>query len=211
MHPRQKEIIWTSDLAYAVGLITTDGCLYANGRTFDFTSKDRDLVETFCNCLKIENRIGTKRNGHGTSTCWRVQFGNIVLYKFLLEVGLMPNKSKRLKELNIPNEFFFDFLRGHLDGDGSIKRYQDPIWPKSTRLYVVFISASSPHLVWIKEKIEELLGSSGFIQFHSGIYTLTFSKHNSIKLLNCLYPNDNVPCLKRTFDIAKDFLTMPRW
>ncbi len=211
MRPRQEEIIWTSDLAYAVGLITTDGCLSSDGRHLDFTSNDKDLIETFRKCLGINNKIGQKKNGPKTSVSWRVQFGDIALYNWLLDIGLMPNKSKRLRSLSIPDEFFFDFLRGHLDGDGSIKRYQDPIWPKSTRLYVVFLSASPRHLLWLKEKIEDLVGTSGSIRVGTRVYSLTFSKHDSIKLLNKVYPNAGVPRLKRKFDIAKEFLTMPRW
>ena len=209
MHPRQKEIIWTPELAYVVGLITTDGNLSPDGRHLNFTSNDRDLMETFEKCLGINNKIVRKKNGAGQANAWSLQFGNVTLYKWLEEIGLMPNKSKRLKTLAIPNEFFFDFLRGHLDGDGSIKRYNDPIWPKSIRLYIVFLSASPIHLLWLKEKINELIGIFGFIQTGPGVYKLTYSKHNSIKLLNKIYPNFDVPCLQRKFAIAKEFLTAP--
>ena len=34
----------------------------------------------------------------------------------------MPNKTYKITELKIPNEFEIDFLRGFIDGDGSIWR-----------------------------------------------------------------------------------------
>ncbi len=135
MRPKPKEILWSPDTAYAIGLITTDGNLSPDGRHFDFTSKDRDLVQTLKKCLGLINRIGTKKNSAG-QVYFRIQFGSVIFYKWLVNIGLMPNKSKRLKSLKILKHVFFDFLRGHLDGDRSIKRYNDPVYPKSIRLYV---------------------------------------------------------------------------
>jgi hypothetical protein len=207
-HPKQSNVVWTPELAYAVGLITTDGCLSPNGRNIDFTSKDWNLIETFKKCLHLTNKIGTKKNGHGQIS-FRVQFGNILFYRWLQEIGLTPRKSKILGPLAVPDEFFFDFLRGHLDGDGSIARYQDPVWKNSTRLYVRFMSASQKHMEWLKMKITELGGVNGFMQLHSEAYYLSFSKYEAITLLNKIYPRIDVPCLERKFVIAQEFL-MPR-
>ena len=158
MHPKTKQISWSSDFAYAVGLITTDGNLSPDGRHFDFTSNDIDLIETFKNCMNIKNKISRKKSTYTNKySAFRIQFGNITLYKFLLGIGLMPNKSKRLQSLKIPDEFFFDFLRGHLDGDGSIKKYYDPVYKNSKRLYVEFLSASLPHIVWLRKRIKKSL------------------------------------------------------
>ncbi len=209
MHPRQREITWTAELAYAVGLIATDGCLSPDGRHIDFTSNDRDLIETFERCLGITNRIVEKRSGYTRKlSSYRIQFGNVTLYEWLVKIGLMPNKSKQLGDLAIPDEFFFHFLRGHLDGDGSIRKYLDPTYPKSLRLYTTFRSASLPHLVWIKTKIEKLLGISGFLETQPNVYRLTFSKYNSITLLNEIYPAADVPCLGRKLMIAGEFVGM---
>lgn len=69
--------------------------------------------------LDIKVKIGLKKSGETARTAFRIQFGDVNFYKFLLRIGLIPNKSKRLSDLKIPNLYFFDFLRGHLDGDGS--------------------------------------------------------------------------------------------
>ena len=113
--------------------------------------------------------------------------------------------------LKIPDIFFFDFLRGHLDGDGSIKKYFDPIYPKSQRLYVIFISASLPHLVWIRETVKNLINIEGPLRKGSRVHILTYSKFNSIDLLQHLYHSSDVPCLERKFLIAKEFILLPRW
>lgn len=207
MHPKTKQINWSSDLAYAVGLITTDGNLSSDGRHFDFTSNDVELIETFKKCLNIKNRIAKKKSTYTNQySSFRVQFGNVTLYKFLLGIGLIPNKSKKLKSLKIPDKFFFDFLRGHLDGDGSIKKYYDPVYKNSKRLYVDFISASLPHVLWIQKRIKKLLHIKGFIRKRLKISSLTFSKKESILLLNRIYYIDGLPKLNRKFSIAKEYI-----
>lgn len=41
MKPQGKPITWSPEIAYAVGLLTTDGSLSIDGRHIDFTSKDK--------------------------------------------------------------------------------------------------------------------------------------------------------------------------
>ena len=193
-------------MAYAIGLITTDGNLSPDGRHFDFTSNDRDLIDTFKKCLGLENKIGRKKSTYTGKYAYRVQFGNVRLYRQLVEIGLMPNKSKILGILKIPNKYFFDFLRGSLDGDGSIHKYFDPVYKKSLRLYVKFTSASLDHLTWLQKTIEKLLGVHGYIRINTRSFDLTYSKANSILLLKKMYYKEEIPCLERKFIIAKDFL-----
>lgn len=206
-HKKYGEVSWTSNIAYAVGLLTTDGCLSPDGRHLEFTSNDRPLIETLRRCLGLSNRITKKRSGYtGRLTAFRVQFGNVILHRWLCTIGLMPNKSKRIKGIHIPHAFFFDFLRGHLDGDGSIKTYLDPVYPRSRRLYVIFMSASRPHLEWIRRRTKKLLGIAGFLREVPRAHTLTFAKRDSMKLLSRLYPSSNVPHLQRKFQLARRFL-----
>ncbi len=49
-------IQWSGNLAYAVGLIATDGNLSKDGRHMVFVSKDLQLVETFQKCLGINKK-----------------------------------------------------------------------------------------------------------------------------------------------------------
>ncbi len=198
---------WNSEIAYAVGLITTDGNLSPDGRHLILVSKDIPLLKTFRKCLKLKNKIGLRRSSYtGKKDCHCVQFGNVILYKWLLTIGLMPNKTKRIGSLKIPKKYFFDFLRGHLDGDGCIRKFQDPIYPNSQRLYTVFHSASRKHLKWLQQKINSLLNVCGFIEYTSREFRLTFAKKESLKLLPKIYPNLEVPCLKRKYKIAKSIL-----
>src|SRR3989344_3315672 len=91
--PRESEARkWTANLAYCVGLIATDGCLYNDGRHIDFTSADLQLVTLFKNLMKLSNKIGDKKGSSGNKSP-HIQFGNVGLYKWLLSIGLTPRKS----------------------------------------------------------------------------------------------------------------------
>ncbi|MBI3914712.1 MAG: hypothetical protein HY327_11085 [Chloroflexi bacterium] len=200
---------WDSSLAYAVGLLVTDGNLSPDGRHIDFTSKDRELIETFKSCLSIDNRIGLKVGGFSKPTvAYHVQFGDVGLYRWLLSIGVTPKKSKTIGAVEIPDEYFFDFLRGHLDGDGTIRKYPDPVYPKAQRLYVSFISASYQHLVWLQSRIETLLGLTGFLQEQTRSFELTYAKQESMLLLRMMYYSTDLPCLERKRRIVQEFQTV---
>lgn len=213
MKPRGKPIKWSPEIAYAIGLLTTDGSLSIDGRHLDITSNDIQLLNTFKKCLGINNKITSKFSGYtGRRNSYRIQFGNVILYKWLLNIGLMPNKTKRIGVLKIPNRYFFDFLRGHLDGDGCISKYPDPVYPNSQRLYIYFDSASLKHLQWLQKKIKYLLNIDGYFRKLRTIFRLTYAKRESLKLLPKIYLNPNMPSLKRKYQKAQSILkTKPKW
>lgn len=206
MKPKGEPIKWSPEIAYAVGLIATDGNLSPDGRHLMLISKGIQLLKTFKRCLGLKNKIGLRRSGYtGKKDCHHVQFGNVVLYKWLLNIGLMPNKTKRIGALKIPNRYFFDFLRGHLDGDGDIRRYQDRVYPNSERLYIRFCSASLEHVQWLQKKIKSLLKFKGSIS-RGRIFYLRFAKKDSLVLLTNLYHKKNLPFLWRKYKIVKNLL-----
>ena len=52
----------SKNLAYAIGLFTADGCLSSDKRHLEFSSKDKEQVEHFRECLNLNNKI-TKKQG----------------------------------------------------------------------------------------------------------------------------------------------------
>jgi hypothetical protein len=207
MKPRGKPIKWNPKVAYAVGLLTTDGNLSSDGRHLALVSKDIPLLRIFKKCLGLKNKIGSRKSGYtGKKNCHHVQFGNVIFYKWLLNIGLMPNKTWLLRSLKVPSKYFFDFLRGHLDGDGCIRKFMDPVYPNSQRIYVNFNSASLYHIEWLRKKIESLASIKGFIMKNNTISCLTYAKKESLILLSYLYPNREIPFLKRKYKIAEQFL-----
>lgn len=219
MKPK-RDFRWTAEIAYVVGLITTDGCLSSDKRHIMFTSKDLDLIKTFYRLLGLQNKIG--RTTNSTGWAYRAQFGDVQFYCWLLTIGLTPKKSKTLGAIKVPDKYFIDFLRGHLDGDGSITTYSDRYntCKKSKyvyqRLFVRFISASENHMIWLSEKVVTATGIKGRLhrtkknpKTGTIIHILKFGKKDSLNLLRKIYYSPNLPSLGRKRELAEKCLTSP--
>jgi len=202
---------WRGNLAYAIGLIVTDGSLSKDGRHLNFTSKDKDLIKTFAGCLGLKNKIGKKTSGFTKKKdCFNIQFGDINFYRWCINIGLMPNKSKILKDLKIPEKYFFDFLRGCFDGDGCIYAYWDPRWRSSYMFYTQFCSASLDFINWLEKIIEHLLGPRGKITRGSGVWQLRFAKRDSLLIFKKMFHAKNLPYLKRKYTKANKIFQTER-
>ena len=205
MRPQNKvNITWSPSFAYALGLITTDGSLSKDGRHISLTSKDKEQINNFKSCLGLSNKIGKKASGISTEKKYYIlQFGDVNFYKFLVSIGLKPNKSKTLSDLKVPSRYFFDFLRGHFDGDGSCYSYWDKRWHSSFMFYLIFASASLKHIEWLRSKIEKVLSirghlnNSGFNKFGSSVFQLKYAKREARILMKKMYYRNEMPCLVR--------------
>ncbi|MBU6323488.1 MAG: hypothetical protein KGI41_02100 [Patescibacteria group bacterium] len=197
--PKRREVVWSPELAYAVGLIATDGNLSSDGRHLSLTSKDIEQLKNFMQCIGKKVQIGKKKSSYTGNTTTHVQFGDVVLYDFLLGIGLTPNKTKTIGALDIPDEYFFDFLRGHHDGDGSFYSYYDPRWRSSFMFYLSFISASRAHVEWIRTELERRLKVCGHLtaSTRSSVIQLKYAKAEALKILKRMYQKPHVVCLSR--------------
>ena len=209
MHPLGKiKIKWSDDFAYAIGLIATDGNLSRDGRHMNLTSKDLEMIINFKKCLGLENKIGRKgRGGSLDKKYFVVQFGDRIFYDFLLSIGLTPAKSLTLGKLMIPDQYFSNFLRGCIDGDGSIGAFKHPE-SKHPQLRVRMYSGSKNFLFWIKDRISNNFNiNTGWIEEKgkTRIYKLVFAKEDSIKLLKFIYGSSKV-YLTRKYNIAQVFI-----
>ncbi len=199
--PKGKvHIKWSANFAYAIGLLVSDGNLSPDGRHIVFTSKDIELITLFQKGLDIEGHVGKKSSGTMKVKKYFVaQFSDVLFYEFLLSIGLMPNKSKRLGVIKVPPEYFFSFLLGTFDGDGCTYSYFDPRWKSSFMFYTVFVSASKEHILWIQKEIFKRLAVKGYITGDTKrlFFQLRYAKADSLLLLRAMYRKRGISCLSR--------------
>ena len=199
--PKGKVVtFWSREFAYAVGLLTADGCLSKDGRHIDFTSKDREQVAAFRRCLKLKAKIGTKRSGAGLSY-FRIQFSDVLFYLFLESIGLSSAKSKTISHVRVPDEYFADFLRGYFDGDGTVYSFYDSVFPRSYRFYISFLSASPRFIYWLGKKMQDRVHVKGHLSSYTGTnyLQLRFSKKEAIIVAEFMYYKKSLPFLKRKY------------
>lgn len=207
---------WTPDLACAVGLIATDGNLSRRAGRLSIMSNDADLLDMVRRRLDLTVPIVPHRGGYG-HRCQRIAWSDRRLYDWLLAIGLTPAKSLTIGPLAIPNDYFPDFFRGCIDGDGSIVTYVDhyntfknPAYVY-TRLYVSLVSASALFLKWIRATVHTMTGASGDMTVRrtagrNDLWRLRYAKAESLRLLRWMYYAPNVPSLARKREIAAAFL-----
>lgn len=147
---------------------------------------------------------------------------DVTLYHWLESIGLTNNKSLTLSSLKIPRRFFPDFLRGHLDGDGSIIHYLDRFNTKIKekyvyeRLFVYFMSGSEKHIKWLRGEINEKMDIKGSLSSRiakhqkgkNAVWILKFSTKQAKIILNWIYYQKDLPSLERKFEKAKPFLNV---
>ncbi len=198
--PKGKvKIEWSPRFAYALGLLATDGNLSKDGRHLDFTSNDIEQLNNFMKCLGIQVKISYKISGFTHKKSPHIQFGDVNFYEFLTTLGFKPAKSKTIGIIKVPQKYFFDFLRGHLDGDGTFYSYWDPRWKSSFSFCSEFMSASKKHIDWLREEIFKRLSIRGHVtkSKNNSVYQLKYAKGESLRLLPKIYYDEDVICLSR--------------
>jgi hypothetical protein len=187
-HKRKDLNITGPNLWYLVGLITSDGNLSKDGRHVDITANDIQYLSMLKEALGLSNKIGDK-HGSGGRISHHIQLANRQFYDFLVSVGLMPRKSLTLKALKIEEFYFHDFLRGLIDGDGSMRRWYHPKngnqqW--SLRVY----SGSRDFMEWLEKRIKELYKVDGRLHKDGqkkSLYVLKYGKMAAREILKKCY------------------------
>lgn len=218
---------WSPRLAYAVGLIATDGCLYGDGRHIAFISKDDDQMRTLLSLVDRPHIRYRREESEFGGWAYRGQFSYASLYRWLLTVGLMPRKSLVLGAIDVPDEHLMSLIRGLLDGDGTVytlihhptrETYRNYLYE---RLWTFFNSGSRRHVEWIQARLACALRISGYIEVlkqedrENPLYRLKYGNRASRVLLPAIYSDENVPRLERKWRkwagyAARHAISVPR-
>jgi hypothetical protein len=112
---------WSPAMAYVLGYWWADGYMRVKRNTgahlIEIASIDREHL------LLMANAVGEKheyRKITAKSECYGIEFCSKEMYNDLLALGGMPNKSNVIGFPTIPAEQLVHFVRGFVDGDGTL-------------------------------------------------------------------------------------------
>lgn len=169
--------VWSSDMAYVLGFILTDGNIAGN--VFSISQADNEILTKINDTLSSTYPIRRRRNGRNYLYTLTVSRRSMV--KDLKALGITKNKSRTIRMPDVPDEYLADFIRGVIDGDGWI---QD-------RGYVMNITTASEKLAEQLRGVFEGLGLNTRITIQSNAYRVWVSgKNDVIKLAEWLYGNE---------------------
>lgn len=182
-------------LWYIIGYIAADGHLSKDGRHINITSKDEKHLIKIKNVLGLNVKIGKKARGGSKNKIYAyLQFGDVKFYRYLLSIGFVQEKSLKIGKIKVDKNYFNDFLRGVIDGDGSISTWIHK--SNLNRQWSLRIVSAAPFFIkWLKKEIEKTFDIKGKIYNYiykdkkNFIYILKFGKLSTKIILKGVYYN----------------------
>jgi len=108
-------------MAYVLGLWWTDGCMRIKSNTgaheFEIASNDREHLETVAQA--VGGNYGLRKVSEN-SNCYKITFCSKEMYQDILAHGGTPRKSRTIGFPFVPPELLPHFVRGVVDGDGTL-------------------------------------------------------------------------------------------
>lgn len=205
-----KDIFFNeNDISYYIlGLYITDGNIFFKSKkdgsrgsgSIDLSSIDIDILEKIrdmvCPNLPIKKVVNTN--------CSRLRISNTEIANWFVLNECIPNKTKIVKFPNIPPKYLKDFVRGLIDGDGSIGLYdRGPMVRFDSASFLLIetlcevikqwnISCKIIKTKWFKG---ELNGKP--IESKTQMYRITLSGINAYKLLKIIYKDHRIGILRK--------------
>lgn len=193
--------ITTSEQAYWLGVMYSDGYIssaqYTNKFGISIAKKDEEWLVKFKSFLNYNGEIKTYQVANGGykpgAEYVRLLIGNNKIVKDLEFYGVVEHKSKILYSLpNIP--YLDDFIRGYIDGDGSLRKDYPCFQISGTKKFL--------------QNIADYFGINYRLYPDKTIYTLRYNTKESEYLEKRLYKNAKV-YLQRKYNIASRSFNSP--
>lgn len=190
---------WSPEMAYVLGFFAANGNMIKNKRGAHFVSfysTDKELLEKVRLNLKSDLKISAKKINAkypNHKQAYVLQIGSKEIFKDLINLGMVPNKSLTIKMPNVPKKFLSHFLRGYFDGDGhvSVSTYQKKDRKnKSTVIITGFTSGSEKFLEGLWKVLKEYKIIEGGTLYKTDGHRLCFSANDSLRLYNFMYQKE---------------------
>jgi hypothetical protein len=186
---------WSDSMAYILGFIYADGCLYRNTYgsyqlNFCLKRDDEYMLNFIKSELSAENNIEyytcdtNFKNGY---TSARLRICNRTIGHDLVSLGLTQRKSLTSIFPNIPDGYINHFIRGYFDGDGTftIARQQRG---KYNYLRAQIVSGSYEFIYGLRDRISNKV-FSGLLPAISktSCFQIAYGGSHAVELGNWLY------------------------
>lgn len=118
---------WTEQSAYVIGFFAADGWAVKRGPEsirIAFGQKEPDII------YALRDVIGAGRISPKASGMYQFYIQSVKTYEWLCELfgHDVCRKSHTLQWPSVPEQYIRHFIRGAMDGDGSLMRRKDRLW-----------------------------------------------------------------------------------
>jgi len=189
--------------AYVLGFLCADGSINRklNRLSFCINSKDRDVLDYINSELDSTYSIGCRflkdsRNGNVYSRCTLQIYSRKIISDLAL-LGVHSTKSVFLHFPKIKDDYFYSFLCGLIDGDGSIHKSKTAVSLIGTQELLIYVKdrCKKDGINWAKTIISV-----------GGKQHKMYLNKDTLKLRDRIYKNVDF-FLKRKFDRFSNHIT----
>ena len=130
---RKFKIIDSAEKAYWLGFIAADGCVYVRETNstirIQLNAIDKKHLEKFKKFMNSNVNIIDiiQTSGYASvdkpSHMVAIAFNSNDMAQDLINLGIVPNKSKSLQKPKIKEEYYLPYILGYFDGDGSLVKF----------------------------------------------------------------------------------------
>jgi hypothetical protein len=125
MNEKFFSIIDSAEKSYFLGLLFADGSVVLNSERAPYVSlelveKDKEILEIFRSLLNCQNDLYYNKRDNRKNGTYTFGVRSQLLADDLAKFNIIPNKTYETTQVIFPENFLIDFLRGYIDGDGSI-------------------------------------------------------------------------------------------
>lgn len=191
----------TEEKAYWLGFIFADGNISKSERMYkgklkrgnyrfelSLKAEDKYHLEKFAKVIGFNKEVKTSKATNRTNRC-RLYFNNKHLWTILNSYGCTPNKSLTLTfpklEIFLNKELIKHFIRGYIDGDGSIC-YRNAAHTD----FQLRILGTENFLTTLQQQLP--LEKQNKLHKDINIFELCFNGSRGLYVCNYLYKNSNI-------------------
>jgi hypothetical protein len=177
---------FTKESCYWAGFIAADGNVSKNMIHVELQYSDYRHLEKLCRFVNRDTMLWERSRLRGIKTFKYVTM-SIVSNKIVKDVAekfnIVPNKTFVLQPPNIPDNMINHYIRGYIDGDGSIG------WHKHSNKPRIHIVSGSKYIIkWLKSIIEkENITGNPKIKCLGNKHNLEYSGLQTYSILDWLY------------------------
>ncbi len=109
--------VWTHEMAWVLGLFVTDGHVNKQIHSIYFSQKDERILRLIAKYMEADYVLAATGPTKITPT---LIINSKEIKKDLEIMGVIANKSLTVPFPNVPEKYLASFIRGVIDGDGSV-------------------------------------------------------------------------------------------
>jgi len=175
--------VWSEEMAYVMGFWAADGCVSC-GHRISFCEQGRETIQKIKDLVKSEHKLSK------TGNCWVLSYTSQRQHKDLRKWHNQDlyKKSKKIVFPEIPDIYTRHYIRGYVDGDGSVLIGSDTVNP-----VVKVTSGSLMFLNGLNETISTHTGIVGNVRTRkNGVSVYYVGSIKAVCLCDWLYNKQKI-------------------